>query len=83
MSGCAVSITGAAILSSGFDSNEEDVSCGTMIGGLAAGIAIDATIAATASVTGETFSPVDRFIVGLAAADLVAATVIAIKQCRD
>lgn len=52
-----------------------------MLGAVAAGIVVDGTIGVTASVTGETFSPVDRLIVGVAALDVVAATVVAIKEC--
>jgi hypothetical protein len=82
-SGCAVVISGAAAISSGGDSKHpEPRGCGTVVGALVAGSTIDATIAAVAA-TGETFSTTDRFIVGLAVVDVVLATVLTVKACRD
>ena len=83
--GCALTITSAAKITFETDPKvtPDEVSCGTMLGALAAGIVVDGTIGVTAAVTRETFSTVDKLVIGIASLDVVAATVVVIRECRD
>lgn len=81
-SGCASVFAGFSQLQTGSDlKHAEEVSCGSVVGPMLGGAALDVIGAGVAAGTGETLSSFDKVLIGAAAVDIAVATVITIRHC--